>query len=203
VTDDSHDALATALLGGGLGEPNMLYRFFYADDQLLYVGITANPGARWTYHSRKKAGWRQVVRATIEHFDSRDEVIKAEIIVIQTERPLWNVLYNLGGQRDPSSRGVNPRVSAGQRSLSEIEDSIRAGDWPYASEVRRLFATSREKFKTGLESGFEMGSRRLVIRYRLDPGGLPSYHPGDALAVLAELRKVRSAEYPDGIPDQE
>lgn len=71
-----------------------LYRFFDSAEQLLYVGITMNPTARWPEHRRSKAWWCEVATITLETFDSRKEVLDAEQDAIKTEHPLYNVMHN-------------------------------------------------------------------------------------------------------------
>ena len=49
---------------------HVLYRFFDASGNLLYVGITCNPSGRFSDH-RTKNWWRDVANITLEHADSR------------------------------------------------------------------------------------------------------------------------------------
>lgn len=71
---------------------HVLYRFFDADDQLLYVGMTMDPGTRWKAHGRNKSWWAEVKKITLEHFDSYEAVADAEIAAIDAENPLYNVV---------------------------------------------------------------------------------------------------------------
>ena len=76
-----------------------LYRFFDADDRLLYVGIAGNPGRRFHQHANGPDGkpwWSHVARSTMEHFDTREEAAAAEVAAIVTEHPLHNVAHNNG-----------------------------------------------------------------------------------------------------------
>ena len=76
-----------------------LYRFFDADDQLLYVGIAGNPGRRFHQHANGPDGkpwWGQVTRSTMEHFATREAAAAAEVAAIVAERPLHNVVHNKG-----------------------------------------------------------------------------------------------------------
>lgn len=84
-------------------EPNAVYRFYDAQDRLLYIGVSMNLLARWKAHDRQKDWWRQVVRATIEHFDTREAALEAEETAIRTEKPLYNVTHNQPA-RVPSPR---------------------------------------------------------------------------------------------------
>jgi len=83
-----------------------LYRFFDADDRLLYVGIAGNPGRRFHQHANGPDGkpwWSHVARSTMEHFDTREEAAAAEVAAIVTERPMHNVVHN---------RSTSPRQAA-------------------------------------------------------------------------------------------
>lgn len=70
-----------------------LYRFFDAEGELLYVGITMNPAARWPKHSYQKPWWCEVESITLETFDSRADVLAAEREAIKTEHPRHNIVH--------------------------------------------------------------------------------------------------------------
>jgi predicted GIY-YIG superfamily endonuclease len=76
-------------------EPNALYRFFSANDGLLYVGITKDLGTRLKSHNREKTWFREVAYIRVEHFDSREDVELAEYRAITEEHPLWNITYRV------------------------------------------------------------------------------------------------------------
>jgi predicted GIY-YIG superfamily endonuclease len=76
-------------------KPHVLYRAFNAQGQLLYVGITMNPGNRFAQHSDEKPWWTDVANIRVEQFASRNEVLTAEREVIKSERPLHNVVHNM------------------------------------------------------------------------------------------------------------
>lgn len=76
------------------GTPHVLYRFFAADESLLYVGITCDVGRRWDRHSRDKPWWTEMTRSTVEHFDTREAVLAAEEAAIRAEKPRYNVRHN-------------------------------------------------------------------------------------------------------------
>jgi predicted GIY-YIG superfamily endonuclease len=79
-------------------KPHVLYRAFNAQGQLLYVGITMNPGNRFAQHSDEKPWWTDVADIRVEHFGSRDRVLAAEREAIKTEQPLFNVMHNAGNR---------------------------------------------------------------------------------------------------------
>lgn len=73
-----------------------LYRFYGGDGALLYVGITNNPSNRFTQHAHDKPWWHAVCRIEIETHPTREEVLEAERLAIQAEKPLHNKVHNRG-----------------------------------------------------------------------------------------------------------
>jgi hypothetical protein len=73
----------------------ILYRFYDAKDNLLYVGISNHFYARASEHT-KNSGWmKNAVRATFEHYADRQSVLSAERSAIINEAPLFNKKHNL------------------------------------------------------------------------------------------------------------
>jgi predicted GIY-YIG superfamily endonuclease len=69
--------------------PTVLYRFFDAEDRLLYVGITCHLPRRLSEHQRKR--WTDdAARVELERFTTREEALAAERAAIQTEHPSVN-----------------------------------------------------------------------------------------------------------------
>ncbi len=67
-----------------------LYRFYDKHGQLLYVGITNNPGMRWPKHADEKPWWSEVSGITLETYPDRDSVLAAERRAIMVENPRHN-----------------------------------------------------------------------------------------------------------------
>lgn len=88
-----------------------LYRFFSSDGDLLYVGITNDPGRRWPEHASGKPWWHEVDRIGIERHPDRSSVLLAEKTAIVTERPR----YNLAGALAASRRDAVPARSRAYR----------------------------------------------------------------------------------------
>lgn len=82
-----------------------LYRFFAADDTLLYVGLTINPGRRMEKHIGTKAWWRDVALITMEQHVDHASLRTAERTAIRTEAPLHNVRMNQ--HRDAIAEGCS------------------------------------------------------------------------------------------------
>ncbi len=72
-----------------------LYRFYASNGALLYVGITNNPGRRFSKHRDDKDWWLDVARIDMEQYPSREALNAAEQRAIQNERPLHNIKHNL------------------------------------------------------------------------------------------------------------
>lgn len=110
--------------------PTALYRFYDDKGQLLYVGITVNPPARWRYHERERAEswWPHVARKTLQWFDTRREAALAEIKAIKIEGPLHNVLHTpthaTYGNRPGSASRVTPSRTRGTQILSAIKETF-------------------------------------------------------------------------------
>jgi len=71
---------------------HVLYRMYNVDDELLYVGITNDPKARFRTHSKLKDWWSEVDHIRVETFGSRDALAAAEMRAIDVERPRYNVI---------------------------------------------------------------------------------------------------------------
>lgn len=77
-------------------ERTALYRFFGAEGQLLYVGITSKPGKRWETHMRSQSWWPDVAKQTVNWHPTREAALTAELVSIRDERPLHNARHSVG-----------------------------------------------------------------------------------------------------------
>jgi predicted GIY-YIG superfamily endonuclease len=80
--------------------PTAVYRFFDAQDQLLYIGITSDPPTRWAAHAREKWWWSKVKRRETTWFPSRAIAHEAEVAAIRAEGPLHNGAHMAPGTKD-------------------------------------------------------------------------------------------------------
>ena len=72
-----------------------LYRHFGATGELLYVGRTIRPVfQRQHEHLKTKSWWNEVAQTTYERFSTVEELIIAEVDVISSEHPRYNVTHN-------------------------------------------------------------------------------------------------------------
>ena len=72
-----------------------LYRHFDSEGRLLYVGISINPMIRFTQHKAEKDWIDEVKSITIDQFNSRKDAIYAEKKAIESEKPKYNIVYNI------------------------------------------------------------------------------------------------------------
>jgi len=104
-------------------EPTTLYRFFDAAGHLLYVGITSDLPTRLRTHNRLQNWWRDVVRTTLEHFDSREAARAAELVAIRDEHPRYNRWSGVQHRHLPAE------VAAAIRAIAEQDRrDWRAGE---------------------------------------------------------------------------
>ena len=68
-----------------------VYRFFDADGNLLYVGISADPRRRLGEHrGRPSTWWWETSNITLDHYPSFEDARWAEKVAIETENPRYN-----------------------------------------------------------------------------------------------------------------
>jgi len=76
--------------------PHDLYRFYDADDRLLYVGISLNAAQRASQHKAEKSWWSDVRRMEVTPLGvtTRFDAEQVERSAIEDERPLHNIVHN-------------------------------------------------------------------------------------------------------------
>lgn len=88
VADRSHPATEVA------DATFHVYRFYAADDELLYVGQSARLPRRLSQHRREKDWWREVVRIELDRCESKAEALRLERDLIERRHPPYNVALN-------------------------------------------------------------------------------------------------------------
>lgn len=110
----------------------VLYRFFDDEERLLYVGISSNWQQRLKQHYRDSEFHYQATKITLERYETREEVVAAEIRAIQTENPVYNKDYN-------------PNFEDATKHLTRIKNLVYSNIEPDAQhkgmvkELRKLF----------------------------------------------------------------
>jgi predicted GIY-YIG superfamily endonuclease len=77
-----------------------LYRHFDASDNLLYIGVSSRISQRIKEHSMHSSWWQNVSKITLEHFETRKEVLEAERNAIIAEKPRHNIKHKNGKIKD-------------------------------------------------------------------------------------------------------
>lgn len=99
-----------------------LYRFYDADEQLLYIGIAYDPNLRRHQHS--KAPWRDLVaKQVIEWHPTRDAAAEAERTAIAAELPLHNTQHHpVNGPARARRQGATPEptLPGTPRTLADV-----------------------------------------------------------------------------------
>ena len=71
---------------------HVVYKFYDADDRLLYIGISASLTARLNQHADDRSWFREVASARVEHVQGRQAALDRELELIRAEKPLYNVM---------------------------------------------------------------------------------------------------------------
>ncbi|WP_460625182.1 GIY-YIG nuclease family protein, partial [Kitasatospora kifunensis] len=111
-------------------DSHALYRFYNDRGQLLYTGITNDPGRRFTEHAKAKHWWTDIRGISVDWYDNRDSVLAAEKRAIRIENPEHNV-------RDKRTRVTD-------EDEFTYEDHVHMGAAIAAASQRE---TSREFYK--------------------------------------------------------
>lgn len=157
-----------------------LYRFYDADDDLLYVGITENLSVRFASHKATKPWWPDVVRHSVEWRETRAEAEDAEKAAMIAERPKWNVAN--------SPWAPEPYVEPW------IREALETGDALPIAEVRANFTEVIQRVRILRKHVFLM--RRNKPQAALVPIELGDLvvEAGGADAAIALLSKALRSE---------
>lgn len=123
-----------------MSERTAVYRIYDTDGALLYVGVSADFGYRWTAHARTQPWWQDVGRQTIEWHESRAAALAAEAAAIEAEKPKHNG-WRPGGINRPeeveqaaASRLRELRQRSGW-SQSDMAGQMGARGWPWHQQT--------------------------------------------------------------------
>lgn len=75
-------------------DQHVLYRFYSATGELLYIGITNDAWRRFSQHRADKAWWPEVANICQQSFATSDELKAAESRAIRSEKPRYNKVHN-------------------------------------------------------------------------------------------------------------
>lgn len=146
---------------------HILYRLFNADGDLLYIGITTNPGVRFAEHRLTKSWWGDVATTTLEHFPSRAELEQAEAQAIAREAPKRNMVRYSARSRigDPPSGNDLPRFTREERiATGKRYANCRAA---VKEDLRVLKLMARAAHREGVPEtkiAKDLGVDRMTVR---------------------------------------
>lgn len=88
-----------------MSEHTTLYRLYNKHGVLLYVGISGNPGRRFSQHAEDKLWWGDVADVKLTHFGTRQGAEIAERQAIQSEHPIHNIRHSTRETQAPILTG--------------------------------------------------------------------------------------------------
>lgn len=111
--------------------PTAVYRLWDADGQLLYVGCSHDPRARYVEHERLQPWWPAVDRYEEIWCDTRKEAEAAERIAIGAEQPAYNSTDADGRYQVPRARVSEKEAAEARRVVrARLEADLRLGRYP-------------------------------------------------------------------------
>jgi predicted GIY-YIG superfamily endonuclease len=113
---------------------HVLYRFFNATGQLLYIGITMNPPQRFRDHRESKEWWTEVAGITVENYPNRTALADAERRAIKVEHPLHNVTHNNAHPMHNTASAISDENPVGIRDYW-IGDWTRIPQWQKLAQL--------------------------------------------------------------------
>lgn len=120
-----------------------LYRFYDADSQLLYVGVTGDPHTRWQQHRRRSAWSASAETVSLERYAYEDLALVAERAAIRLEQPLHNIRSTDAGdeqQRLAGKASAHARSNAPSNAPSISVEHVRRADATDGRTIRTLDA---------------------------------------------------------------
>ncbi len=104
----------------GVGDDTALYRMYDSDDELLYVGISCNPGSRIAQHAEFKEWYEDVAIIRIAWLSTRRAALKEEAKAIVNEDPKYNIIHSTSDENFGPKRDVFTKF----RSTTDERDRI-------------------------------------------------------------------------------
>lgn len=103
-----------------------VYRFFDANGDLLYLGITHDLDERWKAHERNQPWWLDVARREFTWCDTRPEAELIEVTATAAEKPR----YDRSGKRTAGGEWDDRLTVETERAMQAITDDIDDGTFP-------------------------------------------------------------------------
>lgn len=154
--------------GDYINRRTALYLFYDANDTLLYVGVCFDTEVRWSYHAREKQWWSEVARKEVTWFDNRLGALAAELQIIQSLAPKYNITGIPTSPPEPRDIPTGPG-SAYQRVADELRGQILSGDlppgacFPSERDLRQTFNLARDTVRLAVAALHTEGL--IVVRH--------------------------------------
>jgi len=94
-----------------VSDPTDLYRYFDAEQRLLYVGISFSALNRAIQHKSSAKWWSEQRTMTRETHPTRSAAEEAERRAIATEKPIHNIVHNGQGVKSAPPKEPPPALS--------------------------------------------------------------------------------------------
>tara|TARA_R100000687_G_C6397425_1_gene140179 strand:+ start:297 stop:833 length:537 start_codon:yes stop_codon:yes gene_type:complete len=167
-----------------------LYRHWSDAGGLLYVGVTNNPAKRIKDHNKCANWFEQVNNITLQKYETRESVLKAERQAIIDEQPEFNIQH-IKGVRDEPPEEEETRIDITARL-----QRVQFKPCYTMEEIGELFGNPRSGPGFGMrltESG-EMGFIE-VVKPRSPLGRMKRYVTGwQLITYLEHLEQRRNHE---------
>lgn len=100
-----------------------VYKFYNADDDLLYVGVTSQWPGRLDQHRRQTEWFAEVMHHALIHFTTAEQARKAEIATIAELTPRYNRAPGGGGRppSDPATHRIRSTFSVSFQTLALLD----------------------------------------------------------------------------------
>lgn len=72
------------------GRGGFVYRFYSADQEALYIGVTSGAAFRWVEHRRSSGWWSLAEYVALSFYGTYEAALLAETAGIKAERPSHN-----------------------------------------------------------------------------------------------------------------
>ena len=122
-----------------------LYRHFAEDGELLYIGISVSFLSRLGQHEKHSPWFDRIYSVTVEHFDTREEALKAERDAIKSESPTHNKHHKV-------TQGET-RFEADQSRERLAARLVRFQPFYNTKEVAEVLKVSEQTVKRLIKSG--------------------------------------------------
>jgi len=95
----------------------VVYRFYNANHELLYVGCSSDFLTRMASHRLSRDWFDEVAKVTVAHFDDTLTAYEMESVAIATEHPRYNTQHSIerSGKRLESRGRAEAAHAAGER----------------------------------------------------------------------------------------